>query len=261
MADTRSAAATLEGFAAALITPSCETAPDGVANPFGGPAAKRFGVYRNNVAVGLKGALADIFPVTRDLVGERFFSAMAGEYIAREPPQTPVIAEYGHGFADFIAAYEPAERLFFLPDVARLERAWLDAYHAADRVPLLPERLQTITPDELMEASLIAHPATRLLRLASAAASIFQRSRNGTGLKGFDPTPAETALVTRPQYDVAVLSLDEGQATFFERLLQGASIGAATDAALTRDPEFDLGAAFSTLISSGAFMRLSAARE
>ncbi|TNB47716.1 DUF2063 domain-containing protein [Martelella lutilitoris] len=261
MADPRSAAATLEGFAAALLGPQAETAPAGVANPFGGSAVKRFGVYRNNVAVGLKGALADIFPVTRDLVGERFFSAMAGAYIAHEPPRTPVIAEYGQGFADFIATFEPAEHLFFLPDIARLERAWLDAYHASDAEPLSPEMLQTLSPDDLMAATLVAHPATRLQRFDSAAVSICLRVRNGTGLKDFDPSPAETALVTRPRYDVSVLSLDDGQSVFFNKLIDGRPIGEAAEAATTLDAAFELGAAFSILMTSGAFMRLSAARE
>ncbi|QQM31343.1 putative DNA-binding domain-containing protein [Martelella lutilitoris] len=261
MADPRSAAATLEGFAAALLGPPAETAPEGVANPFGGPAVKRFGVYRNNVAVGLKGALADIFPVTRDLVGERFFSAMAGDYIAREPPRTPVIAEYGHGFSDFIATFQPAENLFFLPDIARLERAWLDAYHAEDADPLSPDTLQTLSPDGLMAAALVSHPATRLRRFDSAAVSIFLRVRNGTGLRDFDPSPAETALVTRPHYDVSVLALDDGQAVFFDKLIEGMPICEAAEAATALDPAFDLGGAFSILITSGAFTRLSAARE
>ncbi len=261
MADVRSAAATLERFAAALVRPPDDTAPEGVVNPFGGPAVKRFGVYRNNVAVGLKGALADIFPMTRDLVGERFFSAMAGEYIAREPPQTPVIAEYGHGFADFIARFEPAEHLFFLPDIARLERAWLDAYHAEDADPLSPDMLRALSPEDLMAATLAPHPATRLRRFDSAAASLFLRARNGTGLKDFDPSPAETALVTRPHYDVCVFSLDEGQAVFFGELIDGRPIGVAAEAATAFDAAFELGAAFSILINSGAFTRLSAARE
>nr|WP_272214247.1 putative DNA-binding domain-containing protein [Marinicella sp. W31]MDC2878644.1 putative DNA-binding domain-containing protein [Marinicella sp. W31] len=248
-------------FAAALSARPLETAPDGVANPLGGPAIKRFGVYRNNVAVGLKAALADIFPVTRDLVGERFFAAMSGEYIDRAPPHSPVLSEYGHGFADFIASFEPASKLFFLPDVARLERAWLDAYHARDAAPLSPGMLDALPPEELMALALSPHPATHLLHFSSAAAGIFSRVRNGSGLKDFDPTQPETVLVTRPQFDVAVVSLDRGLARFFDVLVGNGTIGDAAETAMAADPDFDLGTAFSALITTGAFFRPAMARS
>ena len=44
--------------------------------------ARRFAVYRNNVAAGLIRALEARFPVTRRLVGDDFFRAMAGGFVA-----------------------------------------------------------------------------------------------------------------------------------------------------------------------------------
>jgi hypothetical protein len=49
----------------------------------------RFGVYRNSVAVSLAGVPADTFPVTRELVGDAFFEAMARCFVAAEPPRSP----------------------------------------------------------------------------------------------------------------------------------------------------------------------------
>ncbi|WP_319518075.1 DNA-binding domain-containing protein [uncultured Martelella sp.] len=261
MAEPQTAQVTLDGFATALRSPPVETAPAGVANPHGGPAVKRFGVYRNNIAVGLKAALADIFPVTRDLVGANFFAAMAAEYISREPPRSPVLAEYGHGFAGFIAGFAPAQELFFLADVARLERAWLDAYHALDVTPLSPEALQRCSPEALMALTLKPHPAARLLRFDSAAASIFTRVRDGSGLEGFDPTPAEVALISRPYFDVTVMTLAPGKAAFFEALMSGGTIGEAVGAGTETDPQFDPADAFSAMIGTGAFAAAASTEE
>ena len=47
----------------------------------------------------------------------------------RCPPQ-PVLAEYGAGFPDFVADYEPARGLPYLADVARLDWALNVAFHS-----------------------------------------------------------------------------------------------------------------------------------
>ena len=38
-------------------------------------------------------------------------------------------------FPNFLETFEPAQRAPFLPDVARIEWAWRQAYHAADARP------------------------------------------------------------------------------------------------------------------------------
>ncbi len=75
-------------FATALLDPAQPT-PEGLQNPFGGPAAKRFDVYRNNVAVSLTEALETGFPTIAKLVGMIFFKAMAGSTCAPTRPPIP----------------------------------------------------------------------------------------------------------------------------------------------------------------------------
>ena len=54
-----------------------------------------------------------------------------GSTSREHPPTSPVLTEYGDGFADWIAGFEPAAALPYLADMARLERA---------RVTRLPRR-------------------------------------------------------------------------------------------------------------------------
>ena len=58
-----------------------------------------------------------------------------------------ILADYGSDFAGFLAAEEATHGLPYLADVARIERAWVEAYHAPDAVPL-----------EQAQASLVAGP-------------------------------------------------------------------------------------------------------
>jgi hypothetical protein len=157
-----------DAFSEALLDPSLPP-PDGVIGPQGKQAAKRFSVYRNNVSVSLVNALADIFPTVQRLVGEAYFRAMARVYVQQHPPKSQLIFEYGQDFADFVADFEPARHLVFLPDVARLERLWLDAFHAADATPLDATVLATIPPEQLAGLRFTVHPAVRSSRTTARA--------------------------------------------------------------------------------------------
>lgn len=97
----------------------------------------RFAVYRNNVAVALIDSLRSRFPVTARLVGDDFFTASARIYASDHPPRDAVLIRWGDTFADFLASFPPAAGLPYLSDIARLETAWNQAYHAADALSLI----------------------------------------------------------------------------------------------------------------------------
>ena len=63
-------------FRKALLDPQ-QAVPEGLTNPDGQQASKRFSVYRNNVAHSLSEAMLTGFPVLAKLVGDDFFSEMA----------------------------------------------------------------------------------------------------------------------------------------------------------------------------------------
>src|ERR1700757_4245369 len=135
-------------FAAGLTDPTCPT-PSGVLGPRGKRAVKRYNVYRNNVTVSLIDALVAIYPAVQRITGTEFFRAMARFHVRATPPTSPLLFEYGRDFPAFIERYEYAQGMPWLADTARIERAWLDAYHAADALPLAPNALTEIPPDRL----------------------------------------------------------------------------------------------------------------
>jgi hypothetical protein len=218
---------------------------------------RRFAVYRNNVMVSLTRALADIFPVVETLVGKPYFAAMARIFIAAEPPRSPLLFEYGRTFPDFLERFEPARHLSYLADVARLERAWLDAYHAADAPVLHPAALAAIAPHQLAETRLVAHPATRVLVADYAAYSIVMRTRDKQPLTGIDPTEHEDSLTTRPDQEVEIRRLAAGDATFLTALMAGEPLGTAMARAVAGAPEFDIGAALALSLQAGAFTAIA----
>ncbi|SDC87512.1 Putative DNA-binding domain-containing protein [Paraburkholderia lycopersici] len=248
-------------FAAALLDPALPV-PDGLVGPDALPGTKRFGVYRNNVVVGLIESLRAAFPVVCRLVGDEFFTAMARAYVVFEPPSTPVMLAYGATFPDFVATFEPALSVPYLPDVARLERAWGEAYHAAEATPFDPARLGPIDPARLLLVRFTLHPSLRIVRSAWPIVEIWSMNIDGGMPAAVDiGRGGEHALIMRPAAEVEVRAVSAGAAAWMLGLQAGASVIDATARAIDEEPGFDLARALCDLSAIDAIVGWSASEE
>jgi hypothetical protein len=243
-------------FAAALRDPVVP-APTGLVGADREPAPRRFAVYRNNVIVGFVNALRSAFPVIERIVGADFFAAMARAHALAEPPSSPVLMDYGAGFADFIAGFSPAASLPYLPDVARIERAWREAYHAADAEPLTAVDFAGVDADAVAGLVLRLHPSLRLLRSRFPAQTIWTMNAADGEVRPVDMAQAEDTLIVRPDAEVSVRRVPPGGAAFVAALGQGATLGAAAAAAMADDQRFDLAGNLSGLIAAGAIAAIA----
>lgn len=209
-------------FRAALLDPTSPP-PDGVTNPDGVPATKRFDVYRNNVAVSLTDALEAAFPVVEKLVGNDFFRAMAGVYLRAHPPTSPVMMFYGDAMPAFLAAFEPAQSVPYLPDMARLELAVRHSYHAADAAPIAADALAQFAPDDLPDVTFGFAPSVYLIPSRYPLQSIWAANIHG----GDIAATAQPALITRPEFDPQVDALTPNQAAVTAALIAGEPLGLA----------------------------------
>lgn len=238
-------------FAAALLHPDLPL-PHGITTARGTADPLRFAVYRNNVHVSLTTALAQRFPVTQRLVGSDFFTGMARVYAATHKPSSPLIMQYGEGFPAFIAAFPPAASVPYLADVARIEVAWSEAYHAADGPPLDVARLAAIAPERIADLVLALHPSARLVRSDFPVGSIWS-AHQGETVTSVSDWRAEAVLIVRPDMQVEIRILPEGDAEFLACVLDGATLGEAAQAAFAVAADFDFGSALIGLTTLGAF--------
>ncbi len=230
-------------------------APDGLIDPNGNPAGKRFDVYRNNVVASLSDALEVAFPVVQKLVGDVFFRAMAGVYLRRHPPTTPLLMFYGEYFADFLAGFEPVAQLQYLPDVARLEYAQRISYHAADAKPIDPAILQKITPDALMASHFTIAPAVQLIRSDWPIAAIWYENMDETAPKS--QNRAEDVLITRPEFDPQIISLPAGSAAFVHSLMTGAPLSEALKQGTIANASFNFSEILGVLLTGAAIIDIT----
>jgi hypothetical protein len=238
-----------EAFAAALLNPDLPP-PTGLCAWNGSDPSIRFAVYRNNVIVSLVDALADRFPVVQMLVGETFFRAMAREFAYQYPPRSPVLTHYGADFPEFIGDFQPASSLPYLADVARLEHAYIHAYHAAD-APILPTSQFAHTlaqPEDLPRLRMRLLPSAVVLRSPYAMVSLWAAHQAEEVARLPDPSQPEAALIVRPDLEVKVLLIDAGTHTFIHTLQNNAPLGEAAGLALKTQANFDLTQALTLLI-------------
>lgn len=239
-------------FTAALLDPGIAP-PVGLSDPEGRPARRRFDVYRNNVVVGLMGALETAFPAVRSLVGEENFRVLARDHARAHPPRSPLMMHYGADMPAFLAGYEPVRHLRYLPDVARLELAMRRSYHAADATPLPAGELAAVAPEMLAGMRFRLAPAVEPIGSRWPLQAIRRFALDRTAPK---PTPmAEDVLVLRPEFDPFALAVPPGSARFVAALGDGATLGQAVDAG---GEGFDPGPALTALIAHGGVIGVEA---
>lgn len=231
-------------IASALLRPDAAT-------PSGLSMARRFDVYRNNVLVGLSDALAQAYPAVVALVGDRFFRAAAIGHIRQHPPTSPVLIHYGGEFPAFLETFPPARRIPYLADVARLERAWLEVYHAKDRRPAPLAALAGLPENSTADCRIDLHPAVRMVSSRWPIVSLWAANTGRGEHASVDLSRPETVLVRRPEDQVFVQAIEASTTTFVRGLSQGLTLAAAATASAAQDQAFDLGEDLGRLFALG----------
>lgn len=242
-----------DDFAHALL------ASGGVASPAmrAFAAQPAFAVYRNTVMKGCIDALQANYPAVTRLVGEEWLRAAAAAYAREAPPEQPMLLHYAADFADFLARFEPAAELPYLPGVAQLDRYWTEAHAAATEDALAPAAMTPPASANFFHMRLQVHATARWAWFDAAPVyTIWSRNR-GTGTPGGElDWQAEGALLTRPDDAVQWRPLNRAGCAFLDACASGSTLADAARAALDADSTADFGSLMTTLLEAGAFSRL-----
>ncbi len=218
----------------------------------GGPACLPSGVFAGDDAVVLRGlrvhantisharlvALEDTFPRTRQYLGETLFNRLSRDFVDAGHAQHRSLRNIGAGFPDWLAAPLAA-------DLARIEWAWLESYHAADAPALALAELAGSDEAALLDLLVRRHPAARAVSLASVVAPLVD--------PGFAPDVA-VLLVTRPQVEVRLSAIDPAAAFALDMASEVLPLGNLIAHLAETHP--DGVAAVAALIGAGAFERV-----
>jgi len=198
-------------------------------------ASQSLKIYQDSVYANLIIALSDIYPVCKALVGDEFFDAMAERYIHSQPPNSDRLDDYGANFFEFIAHFEPAKELPYLPDMAKLEWAGHCVFHAEDSDYAETNGLlqnESIDPMDLMASNI---PALQALSLDYAVHLLWQMHWEDNWQE-MDLHPQPTHLVVwRPESDIFINEIEASEQAWFTQLQSAVPLWQLAES----QPEFD----------------------
>jgi Putative DNA-binding domain len=199
-------------------------------------AAEALALHRNTALHGLVNALRLTYPTVDALVGEAFFDQAALAFVEDHPPASPWLTGYGLRFADFLASYDFAADIPYLPDVARLDAA----IEAVAGQSLGEDGLQL----DLGPVLLTLDASLRVIALDYPAAAIRDAIEDDDdALATIDMTPRRHGLALwRTPAGAALRPLGPTSTAFLKALLHGGDLEAALtdggDAAMLQSEVF-----------------------
>jgi hypothetical protein len=192
-------------------------------------AFERVDIYANAYFYRLLECLAEDFPATLSVLGEDNFAALVRGYLLEHRPTEPSIVYAGLYLADFLNGHPFAERWPFVAELARLERAVLDVFHAADAPALGVEALCAIPSEEWPAVKLRAHPAVEIVHSEWRIADLLNTVEHGR--EWTDPEHEEASvLVWRQNALVHYRSLEPVERDALVLVSKGASFAAVCEA-------------------------------
>ncbi len=189
-------------------------------------------------------ALEQTFPLTRDHLGEATFHQIGRDFIETTQAKACDANRLGETFAEFVRANEKCAAAF---DLAGIEWAWLESYHAPDQPPMLLSDLSGLDHADLLNLRVAPHLSARIIRpTAPISASLAE-------LAGQFP---DALLLLRSGIAVELIPLNSiGVAVFNAACNKNANVGNLLAAAIEHDPDTDPLAPITLLIGAGALVK------
>lgn len=234
-------------------------------------------VYRNGFIRASVSALESNFPSLVKLWGEDYFSQVAGAYVNLAPPSSATLIGYGFdgrlndnlesselSFIGFLQQNltEVIEQYAYVPDICRLDQAWLESLNENGESFLTLQVVQEMISrgEDLGELPLTLVQSSRIVNLEFDIFELWGQLRFGEALTDQE-NQAEDQKIELNAHDNSVIfwqkdlqvqakPLSEVEAVFMQSLKQSADFDTATNQAVATDESFDISTLFAELLTA-----------
>lgn len=158
---------------------------------------RRVDIYRTTMREAHVRALANTYAGCEKILGVRYFRQLASEFYYRHPATHPDLNRYGEAFPDFVQDFiehhaELAEYPY-LPDLARLEWAYEQAYYAKEDPAFDFQALGRLDEDEYRRLCFVLGASVSMLRSVYPVLELWSAQRE-------QETIREIEAIDEPQY-------------------------------------------------------------
>ncbi len=204
-------------------------------------------VHANTVSHARLVALEETFPKTREWLGHAEFNQLSRQYVEHPGVAGFPLDQIGRIFADFLEARQIDEGM---ADLARVEWAWLESYHAAEAMPLQLAELAGLGEDSILEVGICLHPSVRTVAFGNPPHQ---------SLIAEIPEIADAAgvLIARPYEQVLLSPLNAAQMTAVGHVRAPTTICNLFAVLVEQEDETKLLPILISLIETGALTRIS----
>ena len=207
-------------------------------------------IYRNGFLKSCIGVLRASYPSVERITGESRFTSLARLHVDAHPPRGACLAEYGREFPAIIDETRHLHGVAHLGCMARLDRAWTEAYFAADETGAEPGALTGMSEDAIAQLRGRLVPRARLVSLEHRVLDTWARLRTDVpATRESVPRAPQHALVWRRGEDVAYRNLALPQHALIAGIDAGRPFADCALAALEQDASFDVAVEFASLLS------------
>ena len=205
--------------------------PSGALAHDAGTARVRLGAYTGGYPARLEDALAETFPALRHVLGGSTFHHMVQRYLPAAPAGIYNLNDVGTPLPAWLATDELAGAIPLAPDLARLELAVQQAFHATLLPPFDSAPLAAWEADDWDQALVRFQPGVSLVRSAWPIHDVWQaRTQAGDTIDVVVEGRPQDVVVFRTGFRVTPALVAADEAALLERLLAGERLGTALGA-------------------------------
>lgn len=210
---------------------------------------QRFQIYHNNIYIGLREALAAVYPVINKLVGDEFFHHVAREYSYQHPSSSGNLHAFGEAFPEYLDGFPGTENLTYLPDMARLEWAYHRVFHTQEDAVLNIQKLSSLDEIDSNRLRFQVSNSCCLLSSAYPILKIWQMNQESSVSEEVSLDEGGVQLVVRHSgFDVVFEPLNKASFTLLHNLAEGRLFVDACAEVVAVDPDSDVGEMLKELI-------------
>lgn len=189
-------------------------------------------------------ALEETFPLTRQARGEAKFNKLSRAYVETPEARACDANTIGKPFPDFLTAEVTDQAIV---ELARIEWAWLESYHAAEAKPISLNDLTELDDASLLALPVALHPSARLVLTSHPLAAPLGE------LAGLQPF---AILTLRPDIEVRLHPIEQIEVAVFQAAQQkDATLGNLLSAAIEQSDNTDPLGPVMQLIGAGALVK------